>query len=351
MVTVYRRPPAWKPDLLQADPPSLPPHPYFMPRYLKGTALPALALNISIGRALWGAESSDMDIIHRDTELHMPTISCYDVTDVPFYLVSKLDWMSSKRHNTMLLPKNYYHLLQHLLYAVQTLPDASVFFRMALNHMYWHNDTGKEYGQTKSYCKKVVHAWNANAPPASYARYLSSQSFITFSNISFLSWTRWWFRSIGAPSLRGSVSLLHAKWVCILGMGLSCLQRASNCAVPPLVNSVTSIGLGNEVKLAAYSGSSGYTNKPSFIPLFFISLDRLDWTLMLFCFCKSWYFRSFPAIIFNCILYYQYWLWVAFSFVLVDEKVQCMPARAHNGHMRETRGKGCWKSLLHHPHA
>lgn len=43
----------------------------------------------------------------------------------------------------------------------------------------------------------------------------------------------------------------------------------------PLVNSVTSISPSNEVKLAVYSGSSRYTNKTSFIPLFFMFQDRL----------------------------------------------------------------------------
>lgn len=49
-----------------------------------------------------------------------------------------------------------------------------------------------------------------------------------------------------------------------------------DCSAPPLVNSVTSISPSNEVKLAVYSGSSGSTNNPPFIPLFFLSRNSLD---------------------------------------------------------------------------
>lgn len=123
-----------------------------------------------------------------------------------------------------------------------------------------------------------------------------------------------------------------------LAWGCRVCRGLFNCAAPPLVNSVTSISPINEVKLAVCSGSSGYTNNPSFIPLFFISLDWLDWTLMLFCLLpcfllQSWQFRSLHAITFNCILLHPCPL-----FSLWDSG-QCMPASTHNGHMRETDTK------------
>lgn len=54
-----------------------------------------------------------------------------------------------------------------------------------------------------------------------------------------------------------------------LAWGCRVCRGLFDCSAPPLVNSVTSISPSNEVKLAVYSGSSGSTNKPPFIPLFF----------------------------------------------------------------------------------
>lgn len=54
-----------------------------------------------------------------------------------------------------------------------------------------------------------------------------------------------------------------------LAWGCRVCRGLFDCSAPPLVNSVTSISPSNEVKLAVYSGSSGSTNNPPFIPLFF----------------------------------------------------------------------------------
>lgn len=61
-----------------------------------------------------------------------------------------------------------------------------------------------------------------------------------------------------------------------LAWGCRVCRGLFDCSAPPLVNSVTSISPSNEVKLAVYSGSSGSTNKPPFIPLFFLSRNSLD---------------------------------------------------------------------------
>lgn len=65
---------------------SRPPDPHFLLSYIKGRFLPALAPNVGIGRKSWNAESSDMDIIPRDTGLEKENANfwssqcdcCYD---------------------------------------------------------------------------------------------------------------------------------------------------------------------------------------------------------------------------------------------------------------------------------
>lgn len=108
-----------------------------------------------------------------------------------------------------------------------------------------------------------------------------------------------------------------------LAWGCRVYRGLFNYAAPPLVNYVTSISPSNEVKLAVYSGRLGYTNNPSFIPLFFISLDWLDRdsdVVSRSFLMQSWYFRSLHAITFNCVLLHGYWLRVALSLVQFTRK-------------------------------
>lgn len=77
----------WAPNTRKQDVLPRPPHPYFMPCYIKGTLPPALALNVGIWRKLWGGILYNMDIILRDTRLFIFFSSCPS-----WYLCDVQDW-------------------------------------------------------------------------------------------------------------------------------------------------------------------------------------------------------------------------------------------------------------------
>lgn len=165
--------------------------------------------------------------------------------------------------------------------------------------------------------RQKVHAWHANTP---LRIHLCSQSFKTFSNISFLPWihTRLW----GLWYATYCVGLSHCcmpNEFAFLAWGCRVCRGLFDCSAPPLVNSVTSISPSNEVKLAVYSGSSGSTNNPPFIPLFFFILEltglRSCWPCCNFFLHNYITYHYIIMLFFYCILLPQY--------IVHFQQVQC----------------------------
>lgn len=147
--------------------------------------------------------------------------------------------------------QNYYHLLQVTTTLRKTLLNASgfFFFRMALFHI---TQIKQKLIASKLYIAEIL--------PLRCSAHCLHKVILYFCRAH-------------ADVLKNSeqkvcVGPSHCcmpNECAFLARGCRVLLRAFNCAAPPLVNCLTSISPGNEVKLAVDSGSSRYTNKPSFI--------------------------------------------------------------------------------------